>query len=106
MNPNAELTKDEHFIAFHGNCPFRVYMPTKPGKYGVKVWCLADNSNSYAVNLQVYTGLGHDGQREQQQGARIVRDLISMLQGGYSIIIDNFFTAVALAKELKQNNCC
>ena len=75
------------------------------GIYGIKVWCLADNSNSYAVNLQVYTGLGPDGQREQHQGARVVRDLISMLQGGYSISTHNFFTGVALAKELKQNNC-
>ena len=105
MNPNAELTIDEHFIAFHGNCSFRVYMPTKPCKYGIKVWCLADNSNSYAVNLQVYAGLGPDGQREQHQGARVVRDLVSMLQDGYSITIDNFFTGVALAKELKQNDC-
>ena len=81
-------------------------MPTKPGKYGIKIWCPADNSNSYAVNLQVYTGLGPDGQREQHQGARVVRDLISMLQGGYSITTDNFSTGVALAKELKQNTCC
>ena len=73
-------------------------MPTKPGKYGIKVWCMADNSNSYAVSLQVYTGLGPDdnirGQRGQHQGARVVRDLISMLQGGYSITTDNFFTGV------------
>ena len=26
MNPNAELTIDEHFIAFRGNCPFRVFI--------------------------------------------------------------------------------
>ena len=106
MNPTAELTIDEHFIAFRGNCPFRVYMPTKPGKYGIKVWCLADNSNSYAANLQVYTGLGPDGQREQNQGARVVRDLTGMLQGGYGITTDNFFTGVALAKELKQQKNC
>lgn len=105
MNPSAELTIDEHFIAFRGNCPFRVYMPTKPGKYGIKVWCLADNSNSYAVNLQVYTGLGPDGQREQNQGARVVRDPTGVLQGGYGITTDNFFTGVALAEELKQKNC-
>ena len=99
MNPNAELTIDEHFIAFRGNCPFRIYMPTKPGMYGTKVWCLADNGNSYAVNLQVYTGLGPDGRREQHQGARVLRDLISMLQGECSITTDNFFTRVAIAKE-------
>ena len=79
-------------------------MPTKSVKYGIKVWCLADNSNSYAVNLQGYTGLGPDGQREQHKGARVVRDLI-IIQGGYSIATDDFFTGVALAKELKQNNC-
>ena len=75
---------------------------SKPDKYGIKVWFLADNSNS--VNFQVYTGLGPDGQREQHQGDRVVRDLISMLQGGYSITIGNVFTEVSLAKEQKQNN--
>ena len=34
-----------------------------------------------------------------------MRDLISMLQGGYSITTDDLFTGAALAKELKQNNC-
>lgn len=67
--------------------------------------CLADISNSFAVNFQVYTGRGPDGQREQHQGARVVRDLTSVLQGGYSITTDNFFTGVELAKELKQKNC-
>ena len=61
-------------------------------------------TNSNSVNFQVYTGLGPDGQREQHQGDRVVRDLISMLQGGYSNTIDNVFTEVALAKEQKQNN--
>lgn len=31
-------------------------MPLKPVKRGIKVWALADASNGYITNFQVYTG--------------------------------------------------
>ncbi|KAJ4438274.1 hypothetical protein ANN_14213 [Periplaneta americana] len=36
-NPNEFVTVDEELITFHGRCPFRLYIPTKPGKYGIEV---------------------------------------------------------------------
>ena len=100
MNVGPDLTIDEHMIAFRGNCPFRQYIPTKPGKYGKKVWVLADNRNYYANKLQVYTGASLDGTREVGQGARVVRDLTAHPKKGYGVTMDNFFTDVALAEEL------
>jgi len=35
---------------------FRVYMKTKPGRYGMKVWAMADAQSYYCSNFQVYLG--------------------------------------------------
>lgn len=34
--PGSYLTIDEQLIGFRGNCPFRMYLPDKPNKYGIK----------------------------------------------------------------------
>src|ERR1043165_2259818 len=98
--PGPYLTIDEQLVAFRGNCPFRCYIPTKPGKYGIKVWIMTDAKTAYCSNLHVYTGkIGN--QLEQNQGARVVKDIAShLLDSGRNITMDNFFTSTGLAEEL------
>lgn len=92
---------DESLVSFRGHCPFRVYMPSKPAKYGMKIWIMADCGTAYAGNLQVYLGKASDGIVEKQQGARIVRDLSEYIYGsGRNITMDNFFTSYDLAIHL------
>ncbi|XP_049942746.1 piggyBac transposable element-derived protein 4-like [Schistocerca serialis cubense] len=38
--PGAYVTIDEMLVPFRGRCKFRMYMPKKPAKYGLKVMCL------------------------------------------------------------------
>ena len=88
---------DESLLGFRGRCSFRVYMPSKPARYGLKVWMLCDSSTNFAGNMQVYLGKEPHGV-EKQQGARVVKDLSSYLNGtGRNITTDNFFTSYALA---------
>ncbi|KAL4131458.1 hypothetical protein QTP88_008769 [Uroleucon formosanum] len=49
-------TIDETLVAFRGRCPFKMYIPSKPAKYGIKVFSLVDVKMSYTYNLEVYTG--------------------------------------------------
>ena len=66
----------------------------------MKVWVLADSTNSYCCNLQVYTGQ-RGGEREVGQGARVVLELTEHLSGsGRHITGDNFFTSLLLARAL------
>lgn len=55
-SPSSTITIDERLIPFRGNCSFKVYMPAKPSKYGIKLWVAADATNYYACNLQLYFG--------------------------------------------------
>ncbi|KAL6465104.1 hypothetical protein MHYP_G00252370 [Metynnis hypsauchen] len=99
FNPGLEVTVDERFLPFRGKCPFRQYMPSKPGKYGIKIWAACDAKNSYAWNLQIYTGKSTSGIPEIQQGKRVVLATTTGLQG-HNITCDNFFTSYDLGQEL------
>ena len=98
--PSASLTIDEQLIRFYGKCRFRVYMPSKPDRYGIKVWVLADATNGYCLNFDVYTGKPIGADRERNQAMRAVLQLTSNLPAGYNITTDNFFTSIQLAEAL------
>lgn len=55
-NPSEFVTVDEQLVPYRGRCPFKQFIPSKPAKYGLKIWALCDASSSYAWRLQVYTG--------------------------------------------------
>ena len=98
-NPGPNITVDERLVAFRGRCPFRQYMPSKPAKYGIKIWAACDAKTSYALNMQVYTGKAVGGAPEKNQGSRVVLDMAHGLRG-HNITCDNFFTNYNLGQEL------
>ena len=50
------VTIEEMLQKFRGRCKFRQYMPSKPGRYGIKYWILADAENRYCYNAISYLG--------------------------------------------------
>jgi hypothetical protein len=97
---HEHITIDDRLAVFRGHCPFRVYMKSKPGRYGIKIWVASDVETSYIRNLQIYTGM-QDGKKETNQGHRVVLDLSKHLQNsGRGITVDNFFTSIPLAQDL------
>lgn len=99
-NPTENVTVDEQLVPFRGRCPFRQYIPSKPAKYGIKIWALCDSSNAYAYNMQIYCGRQPGAPPEKNQGLRVVLDLTASLTKGYNITCDNFFTSHALSQML------
>lgn len=90
-SPDSDITVDERLANFKGRCPFRVYMKSKPGKYGIKLWAAADRTG-YISNSQLYTGK-IDNKREVNQGLRVVLDMVEpFYETGRGITTDNFFT--------------
>uniref|UniRef100_A0A665ULX8 PiggyBac transposable element-derived protein domain-containing protein n=1 Tax=Echeneis naucrates TaxID=173247 RepID=A0A665ULX8_ECHNA len=99
LTPIRDVTVDERLVPFRGKCPFRQYIPSKPGKYGIKIWAACDAKTSYAWKLQIYTGKAASGIPEKNQGKRVVLDMTAGLQG-HNITCDNFFTSYDLGQEL------
>ena len=99
--PSEQLTVDEQLCTTKGRVPFKTYIPTKPGKYGIKIWVLADAKTAYLCNAEIYTGKQQD-KPEKNQGERVVRFLADpFLKCGRTITTDNFFTSLNLALYLK-----
>ncbi|KAJ4435149.1 hypothetical protein ANN_23725 [Periplaneta americana] len=55
-NPNGSVTVDKELIPFHGRCPFRLYIPTKPGKCEIEVNLLCDSNTNYCLAADPYAG--------------------------------------------------
>lgn len=49
---------DEMLIAFRGSCRFRMYMPNKPAKYGIKIMAVTDARTHFLYNAYIYSGKG------------------------------------------------
>jgi len=80
---------------------FKQYIPSKPAKYGIKIWTLCDSKTSYFLKGQIYTGKETGAKPEKMQGMRVVADLTNALIG-QNITIDNFFTSYNLGQLLIQ----
>ena len=94
------MTIDEQLMTFTGRCPFKMFIPSKPGKYGIKIWIVSDSETSYCCNLQVYTGRSGE-LHEIGQAARVTLELTEHLSGsGRHVTGDNFFTSLLLERTL------
>lgn len=67
-NPHDNCTIDEQLVPFRGRCNFKQYIPSKPAKYGLKIWALCDSTTKYAWNMEVYCGRARNAQPEKNQG--------------------------------------
>ena len=101
-NPHCEQSIDEAMIKFQGRSTLKQFMPAKPTKRGIKVWCRADGHNGYLCEFQVYTG--REESNETGLGARVVTDLSQKLQGKhFHLFFDNFFCSFSLLRSLLMN---
>ncbi|XP_049946608.1 piggyBac transposable element-derived protein 4-like [Schistocerca serialis cubense] len=110
-SPGAHLTVDETLVPFRGRVKFRIYMPNKPAKYGIKVMGLADAHNAYIYNAYIYSGKGCDGatlSTAEKKKSIPTQSVIRLSKGLYgtnrNISCDNWFCSVELAQELLAHN--
>ena len=93
-----ECTIDEAIIPFKGRLAFKQYMKAKPTKWGIKVFVLADATNSYIRTFQIYTGKSlEDGNSSAGLCTKVVLDLMSGFEGsGLHLYTDNYYTSPSL----------
>ena len=79
-------------------------MPSKPRKYGLKIFWACKSSNGYALNAIAYGGKEGD-QVHRNLGQDIVLRLLEPYYGtGRDVCTDNFFTSYNLAKLLLEKS--
>ena len=101
--PNKEVAVDEAMIKFQGRSSLKQYMPMKPVKRGIKVWCLADSQNGFFSSFQVYTEK-ESNTVEKGLSKRVVKDLSTELKGkNHHVYFDNFFTRLDLIIDLEKD---
>jgi hypothetical protein len=103
--PSQRLALDEAMVAFKGRSSIKQYIPSKPHKWGYKVYCLS--SEDYLLRFEVYSG----AERRSEAGATF--DTVMRMTRGYEdkqhvLFVDNWFTSPAVLEALKQRGirCC
>ena len=75
-------------------------MKSKPDRYGIKIWAIAENPSGYVWKSQVYTGQQGNFRKKARKTSGF-RHSASLGQGD-GITCDNFFTSLELATELNK----
>ncbi|XP_069182172.1 piggyBac transposable element-derived protein 4-like [Procambarus clarkii] len=83
-------------MAWRGRLSFKVYNPSKPDKYGVKFYMLAESTSGYIYSFEVYSGIGRT----------IIETVTSLmrplLNKGHHLYMDNNYNSVTLTEKLRE----
>lgn len=105
--PGTCMCIDEMLVKCRCRCKFLMYMPKKPGKYGLKLMCMTDAATNYLYNAYIYCGKDTDGQGltdEEQEFSKPTQSIIRLSKPvhntGRNITADNWFTSIEAVKLL------
>ena len=102
--PEQQLAVDESMMPFRGRVEFRLYLPSKPIRYGMKLYLCCESSSGYVLHMKFYTGANTTGP-ERGHGEQVVRDVTEAYMGvGHTIYMDSFFSTPGLYEHLLQQN--
>ncbi|CAK9809212.1 PiggyBac transposable element-derived protein 4 [Anthophora quadrimaculata] len=112
--PYQSICVDESIIKFKGKICFITYNPTKPTKWGIRIYVLADSNTGYVYSVLPYYGsITSENliRPDLPVSSRIPLDLYRKLLDnvpnakGYHIYTDRYYTSIPLAEELLKMNC-
>ena len=103
--PGPFLTVDEQLQRFFGRCPFKTYLPSKPAKYGIKVFMVCDAQTHYCINGLPYLGAGGHTDKPDGMlyGTHFTLKLVEPIPNvaGRVVCCDNWFTSLGLVQKLQ-----
>ena len=79
-NPHREQAVDEAMIKYKERTSLKQYMPMKPIKRGIKMWCRTDSTNGYLCEFDIYTSKSPQGV-QHGLGYSVVTKLCQHVQG-------------------------
>ena len=119
--PERDLAFDEGTYAFKSQLSFRVYNPTKPNKFGIKLYEFCESTSGYLVvfvtydghtesagSLEVLESVDDDGNSSSHFAdlmtmSKIILGMTAragLLNQGKDMYMDNYYTSPELVSEL------
>lgn len=111
--PERNICVDEYLSLWKGRLRFRVYIPSKRERYGIKIFMNCESSSGYLLRFIVYTGEGTDYGEfnhvlpkskpfdDYKSPSRVVLSLVQKyINHGYILTLDNYYTSPELAEAL------
>lgn len=101
---SSNCTVDKSLHRFRGKCSFKVCIPNKPSKYKIKVYVVANNESLYSIKSKVYLGKRTHGNNSHFPilAQPVLESTDCTSKTNRNITIDNNYTSISLAKELKE----
>jgi len=108
INQNYNLSEyttiDEMLHPFRGRCQWIQYIPSKPAKYGIKMFALCDAKTFYTSKIEIYVGKQPTGPYEVSNSPiDIVKRLVTPIENSKrNLTTNNWYTSIPLADYLLQ----
>ena len=112
--PQQNVAVDEYLSLWKGRLKFRVYIPNKCERYGVKIYMCCESETGYLYKFIVYSGAdtkyvdpGEQFPKPFEEYTNYSKVVLSLMDGlynqGYSVTLDNLYTYPELLLALYQN---
>ena len=104
--PPQHVSIDESMVGMKNRVAYLQYMPNKRhSRFGIKKFELCDAASGYVLHVELYAGKDFPIHSDMGQAHGVVMDLMrkaNLLNKGYHLFTDNFYTKPVLATTLMQ----
>lgn len=110
FTPKQDISLDESMIGMKNRCVFIKYMPNKRhARFGIKKFEICESETGYVLHSELYTGKsfleGHDPNTAfTEKVVMYLMDKCNLLDKGYHLYTDNYYTKLPLATKLLERN--
>lgn len=104
--PERNISIDESLMLWKGRLSWKQFIPIKRDRFGIKSFELCESCSGYIWKFVVYTGKEADtAKKNVNLSTRVVLTLAEdLLDKGYIIFMDNYYSSPDLATKLVQQN--
>lgn len=105
--PEVNVCIDESLLLWKGRLSWKVYIPSKRSRFGIKSYQICESSTGYIWDLFIYIGdqtVFDDNLKDLAYGEKTILQLIKpLLNKGYILTMDNYFSGLPLFNKLFDN---
>ncbi|XP_040195336.1 piggyBac transposable element-derived protein 4-like [Rana temporaria] len=105
--PDRDISIDESLMAYKGRLSWIQYIASKRARFGIKSYMLCESTTGYIWNSIIYTGKGTQFNPRYSDYGMATSSVLSLLEPllnqGYCVTTDNFYTSPELYEFLLKN---